>query len=85
MDPYLESPAIWPDVHLELISDIRAALNVTLNPRYVARVELRVYISDEDDPGREARVPDIRVEASPKRKEAKKRKAAPVCLPPRNR
>jgi hypothetical protein len=53
MDPYLESPVIWPDVHHELISEIRAALNPGLRPRYVARVELRVYISDDDDPGRE--------------------------------
>ena len=50
MDPYLESPTIWPDVHHELISEIRAALNPSLRPRYVARVELRLYISDDDDP-----------------------------------
>src|SRR5437667_7466880 len=54
MDPYLESPTIWPDVHHGLISGIQAALNPHLRPRYVARVELRVYISDDDDPGREA-------------------------------
>src|SRR5271157_2509363 len=71
MDPYLESPVIWPDVHHELISAIRAALNPGLRPRYVARVELRVYISDDDDPGREALVPDVRVEATPQRKGAK--------------
>jgi hypothetical protein len=41
MDPYLESPTLWPDVHHELISGIRAALIGTLRPRYVARVELR--------------------------------------------
>ena len=72
MDPYLESPAMWPDVHHELISEIRAALNPALHRGCVARVELRVYISDEDDPGREAlvpppRVPDVRVEKSPRR------------------
>ena len=76
MDPYLESPVIWPDVHNELISDIRAALNPVLLPRYVACMELRMYISDDDDPGREAIVPDVRVEASPRRKGAGKPKAA---------
>jgi hypothetical protein len=48
MDPYLETPELWPDVHHELISQIRSALNPTLRPHYVARVELRVYISDDD-------------------------------------
>jgi len=62
MDPYLESPSIWPDVHHELISGIRAALNRRIRPRYVARVELRVYVSDDEDPGREVLVPDVRIE-----------------------
>ncbi len=74
MDPYLESPVIWPDVHHELISEIRAALNPKLRPGYVVRVELRVYISDDDDPGRSLLVPDVRVDTSPKRKGAKKPK-----------
>lgn len=64
MDPYLESPDIWPDVHHELISQIRSALNPALPPEYVARVELRVYITDEDDPAREVMVPDLRIEES---------------------
>jgi hypothetical protein len=62
MDPYLESPDIWPDVHAKLISEIQTSLNPGLRPKYVARVELRVYISDEDDPGREMIVPDVRIE-----------------------
>src|SRR5438067_13201534 len=78
MDPYLESPAIWPDVHHNLISEIQAALNPKLRPRYVARVELRVYISDDDDPGREALVPDVRIDAGLRRKGAKKPKGEPA-------
>jgi hypothetical protein len=78
MDPYLESPVLWPDVHHGLISQSQAELNSRLRPRYVARVELRVYISDEDDPGREALVPDLRVEMDPRRKGAKKPRAAPA-------
>ncbi len=62
MDPYLETPELWPDVHHELISQIRSRLNPRLKPNYVARVELRVYISTEDDPGRQALVPDLRIE-----------------------
>jgi hypothetical protein len=30
MDPYLESPAIWPDVHHEIISENRATLTPNL-------------------------------------------------------
>jgi hypothetical protein len=78
MDPYLESPALWPDVHHGLISEMQAALNPALRPRYVARVELRVYISDDDDPGRTALVPDVRVELAPRRKGAKRPKARPA-------
>src|SRR5437764_15039007 len=78
MDPYLESPVIWPDVHHGLISGIQAALNPGLRPRYVARVELRVYISDDDDPGRQALVPDLRVEVGPKRRGVRKPKPEPA-------
>jgi hypothetical protein len=78
MDPYLEAPSIWPDVHHGLISEMQAALNPHLRPRYVARVELRVYISDDDDPGRQALVPDLRVERSPGRKGASQTKQEPV-------
>jgi hypothetical protein len=69
MDPYLETPRLWLDVHSALINEIRTALSPVLRPRYVARVELRVYVSDEDDPARDAwRVPDVHVERTAKRK-----------------
>ena len=59
MDPYLETPNLWPDVHHGLISHIQMALNPRLRPKYVARVDLRVHVSDDDDPGREAIIPDV--------------------------
>ncbi len=61
MDPYLESPKLWPDVHHSLISGIRQSLNPRLRPKYVARIEERVYISDETDLGRRVIVPDLLV------------------------
>lgn len=61
MDPYLEEPGLWPDVHHGLISQIQAELNQRLRPKYHVRVEERVYISDENDPGREVIIPDLRV------------------------
>lgn len=63
MDPYLENPGLRPDVHHGLISEIQAALNRALRPKYHVRVEERVYISDESDPGRSVIVPDIRIAA----------------------
>lgn len=61
MDPYLESPKLWPDVHHSLISGIRQNLNPRLRPKYIARIEERVYISDETDPGRRVIIPDLLV------------------------
>ena len=61
MDPYLEGPRLWRDVHTRLISEIQEALNQQLGDRYVARIEERVYISDVTDAGRQAIVPDIHV------------------------
>ena len=59
MDPYLESPTLWPDVHHGLISEMQATLNRRLRPQYHVRVEERVYISDENDPGRKAIIPEV--------------------------
>jgi hypothetical protein len=82
-DPYLETPDLWPDVHHELISQIRRALNPALRPRSVVRVELRVYVSDDDDPGREVLIPDARIE-KPKSKKAMKARStiAPAMAEP---
>jgi hypothetical protein len=41
---------------------------------------LRVYLSNDDDPGRVALVPDVRVEKSPGRKSAKNLKAEPALV-----
>src|SRR5688500_8626795 len=65
MDPYLEEPGLWPDVHLELISGFRAVLAQDLRPTYSVRVEQRVYVSDENDIGRRIMVPDVRISLPP--------------------
>ena len=61
MDPYLEKPSLWPDVHIELISGIRAALNRQLSASYFAQIQERIYVSTEDDPGRLVLIPDVQV------------------------
>jgi len=65
MDPYLENPLVWADVHHGLISEMQNSLNQQLRPRYYATVEERVYITDEDDPGREVIIPDVRIADAP--------------------
>jgi hypothetical protein len=83
MDPYLETPDLWPDMHHRPISEIQGTLNPLLRPHYVARVEPRVYISDEDDPGREVIIPDLRVEQGAKqpKRPAGVAVAEPILIP----
>ncbi|HYF49984.1 MAG TPA: DUF4058 family protein [Planctomycetota bacterium] len=66
MDPYLERPSLWGNVHHNLIGEIQAVLSPALRPKYYVRVEERVYVSDDDDPGRAALIPDIKILASGK-------------------
>ena len=61
MDPYLEAPGLWPDVHHEMMSVAREMLNIQLRPRYHVRLEERVYVSDENDPARDVIIPDLKI------------------------
>jgi hypothetical protein len=47
MDPYLEHPRLWPDVHNRLIAELGRSLGPLVRPRYVIRLEERTYL-DED-------------------------------------
>ena len=44
MDPFLESPLLWHDLHQRLIIRISEVLQPRLIPRYFARVETRQYV-----------------------------------------
>ncbi len=66
MDPYLENPALFPNFHHAMISQIQGALNRSLRPKYVAMVEERVYISEDEDPGRKFIIPDVEIALSPR-------------------
>lgn len=46
MDPYLEHPALWPDVHNGLIAELRNALAPQLRPRYYVALEERTYLAE---------------------------------------
>jgi hypothetical protein len=49
MDPYLEAPSIWPDVHTSLMSIFREQLAPLLAPKYLAELETQVVIDRLDD------------------------------------
>ena len=47
MDPWLEHPALWPDVHNALLAELRLRLGRALRPSYYVALEERVYLADE--------------------------------------
>jgi len=59
MDPYIENPAGWPDVHHRLLTTISEHLAVAISPNFYVRVEERVYLTDPlEDAGYETFIPD---------------------------
>ncbi len=44
MDPYLEHPSLWPDVHNRLIASLADAISPTVAPNYYVGVESRAYV-----------------------------------------
>jgi Protein of unknown function (DUF4058) len=62
MDPYLESPTIWPDLHNALAGEIRNELNPMLPSPYYARLEMREEVGIiEEGQTKNWIVPDITV------------------------
>src|SRR5688572_28948447 len=49
MDPYLEHPALWQDVHNWLIAAIADAIVPVIAPRYYVALERRTYLLKPDD------------------------------------
>ncbi len=62
MDPYLEEPVRWPDVHHGIISELQSHLNRDIRPRYYVRIEVRVIRLEIDDPAQALfRISDLQV------------------------
>lgn len=61
MDPYLEDPSLWPDVHHELISVARELLLAQLRPKYFVQIDERLYLANDNDEARGVIIPDLRV------------------------
>jgi len=49
MDPYLEAPSIWPDVHTRMTSIVGEQLTPLRVPKYLAEFETQVVIDYLDD------------------------------------
>jgi Protein of unknown function (DUF4058) len=61
MDPYLENPGLWPDVHHSLINVSSEFLLAALRPKYVAKIDERSYVVDGLDDALSVLVPSIRI------------------------
>ena len=48
MNPYLENPYFWPEIHHWLIIEMARLLSPQLRPKYIVSVEVRVYESIDD-------------------------------------
>jgi hypothetical protein len=67
MDPYLEAPDIWPDLHDALAGGIKAVLNQSLPAPYYARVESRPEVGIAEEEGAVRRIiPDVAVARHPR-------------------
>jgi hypothetical protein len=43
LDPYLENPELWPEVHHRLITAIADAIGPSIRPKYRVAIEKRIY------------------------------------------
>ena len=55
MDPYLEKPALWPDIHQRLIAYISESLQPQIRPKYIARIGERIQLAEAP----QSYVPDV--------------------------
>ncbi len=67
MDPYLESPDLWSDVHSRLINIFAEQLSPQLAPKYLAELNSQVVIEqvENDKVVHSGAIPDVAVPAYP--------------------
>ncbi|HRW49254.1 MAG TPA: DUF4058 family protein [Caldilinea sp.] len=61
MNPWLENPTLWRDVHQRLITALADRLAPQLEPRYFVAVETHTYISTAPSLPIQSRYPDVSV------------------------
>ncbi|MBD1926083.1 DUF4058 family protein [Trichocoleus sp. FACHB-90] len=64
VDPYLENPELWAEVHHRLITAIADAIAPSLRPKYRVAIEKRIYLSDVKDSDL-VMIPDVTVFSNP--------------------
>ena len=80
MNPYLESPELWPQVHHLLISSIFESLVPQLLPKYIVDIEKRVYeLSGENS--LLVGIPDVTVQRAPSQTNPTSSNVAVAALP----
>src|SRR3984893_12294744 len=82
MDPFLEDPAYWPDFHARFINNWADAISDVLPEQYEANLGERVYLVEHDPEARKLMSPDIGVEGSRARAEARLSSGSGVTLAP---
>lgn len=65
MDPYLEHPLLWQDVHTRLASELSDQLAPRLRPRYVARLTRREILDEPDAEELRIMLPDVAIVRRP--------------------
>jgi len=63
MDPYLESPELWPDVHNRLMNVFAEQLGDLIAPKYIAELDTQIVIDSFGDfsPEIESALPDVTI------------------------
>jgi hypothetical protein len=61
MDPYLEEPTLWSDVHGRLINAASELLLAQLRPKYFVQIDERLYLANDNDEARDLIIPDLRI------------------------
>src|SRR5262245_47284571 len=65
MDPFLEEPHNWSDVHGQFINALSNALADAVSPHFIVRFESRVYVATAGDILLGQIIPDIYVVTRP--------------------
>ncbi|OKH55981.1 hypothetical protein NIES2101_01585 [Calothrix sp. HK-06] len=60
MNPYLENPVFWAELHHRLITAIADAIEVNIPQQYQVAIEQRTYLSDDSD-SVSVGIPDVSV------------------------